>query len=82
MAKKDSLVLQHNRIISYLQILTGICVAIWAGQVFKLFEIKSDILGLIIINNFAIAIMVGLIGWYYLRRKLKTIEITIIPAKG
>ncbi len=74
MTTKDCLVLQHNKYIAYLQIYAGFCLAIIAGQAFRLFEVKSDLFGIIIINNFVMAVIVGVIGLVFFRSKLKAIE--------
>ena len=49
-----------------------------AAQVFNLFTIQTVILqGIIQINNFIVAIIVGLIGLWFFRKKLKQLETDI-----
>lgn len=52
---KNKAILIHNKYLAYTQILAVFCVALIAGQYFKLFEISSDFIGVIIINNFVFA---------------------------
>lgn len=64
----------HNKYLVYMQILGAFCVALIAGQYFNLFQISSDFLGVIIVNNFAFSIIIGFVGFLYLRKRLKEIE--------
>ena len=74
---KDRDLLRHAKYLVYMQILAALCVALIAGQYFKLFTIQSDFLGVVIINNFVSAGILGFVGFMFLRRKLEEIEDTI-----
>ncbi|PIU21645.1 MAG: hypothetical protein COT15_01225 [Candidatus Diapherotrites archaeon CG08_land_8_20_14_0_20_34_12] len=71
---KDRAVLLHNKYIAYLQIFSALCIGLIAGQYFKLFEIYSNFFGVIIFNNYVLAIILGFIGFLYFRKKLENIE--------
>ncbi len=75
MTAKDKFVLQHNRQVVYLQILAGMVIALIAAQAFSLFEIKSQFLnGVIVVNNFVVGFIIGVVGFFFIRNKLKQIE--------
>lgn len=60
-----------------MQILAALCVALIAGQIFEVFIISSDLFGVLIVNNFVVAGIVGFLGFLFLRKKLEEIEETI-----
>ncbi|MDO8538308.1 MAG: hypothetical protein Q7S21_05470 [archaeon] len=74
MTVKEKLILRHNKYIAYLQILAGLTISLMAAAVFKLLEISSELFGIFIINNFVVAIIIGAIGLYFFRKRLKKIE--------
>ena len=80
MTSADSLTLQHNRILIYLQILAAISVAIYAGQFFEPFRVSFGI-WVFPVNNLVLGFGLGILGLTFLRRKLKDIELRIIKIK-
>jgi len=81
MTLKDKLVLRHNKYIAYMQILAALVLSLVVADVFNLFEIKSDFFGIFFVNNFSVAIIIGTIGLYFFRRRLKKIESEIEKIK-
>ena len=71
---KQKQILRHAKYLVYTQILAGLCIALIAGQYFNLFAISSDFFGVVIINNFVSAVIIGFVGFLFLRRKLEEIE--------
>ncbi|MBI4043200.1 MAG: hypothetical protein HY393_00145 [Candidatus Diapherotrites archaeon] len=70
---KSNILLKHAKYLMFLQILAGLCIALIAGQYFN-FPISLGILGLIKINNFVLAVILGFIGFLHLNKKLMEFE--------
>ena len=77
MTAKDCLILRHAKYITYMQIYAGFCLAIMASGIFGILKIEHDLFGVIIINNFVLAVILGILGVIFFRHKLKSIENSI-----
>lgn len=74
MSQTNYFVLEHNKNIVYLQIFSAMIFAIWAAQIFGVFETRIVLLGKgLLINNFAIGLTVGIIGGNFFRIRLRGI---------
>lgn len=81
MTSKDSLTLRHNKYIVYTQIWAAFCLSIIASDVFNVFKIETNFFQIVIINNFVLAVILGILGLMFFRWKLKEIESKIEKCK-
>ncbi len=74
MTLKSSLTLRHTKYVAYVQIWAAFCLAIFASQFLGVVEIRTSTQQIIAINNFVIAILFGLTGFFFFRSRLRRIE--------
>jgi hypothetical protein len=74
MTLSNSLTLRHNKYVAYIQIWAAFCLAILASDFFNFFEIRTNIAQFFVLNNFRVALMLGVIGYMYFRSQLHFIE--------
>jgi len=67
---------RHKKYLVYMQILAALCLAILASDYFKLLEIRASFF-FVEVNNAILALIVGFVGFYYLREQIGKIEDTI-----
>lgn len=76
MTLSNSLTLRHNKYVAYVQIWAAFCLTILASDFFNFFEIRTNIAQFFVLNNFLVALMLGVVGYMYFRSQLHTIERT------